>query len=152
MIHHNDFFTTATNSNTLPIVPIQPGSPLYDIGGKVYRATGPQGTIEDVMVCNKSMCKKCSPAPHTAATHANARSINGLAFVHTVDCIIPQHFQYYYFVPEGPHAYVSEYPTHMWRTAACFHMADGSEAVKRAMMCEPELCTVCGPAFGRVVS
>lgn len=145
MLHYGDFFWGGPQADAPDAISIDPNSDLHSLGGKVYRAKGPEGSMEDIMICNKDMCDRCKhiDGPPSGDAAQDAARTEGLPFVHYFDCKHPAQFQFWLFQPTGAHRYVAGYPEHMWRTAALFKLGNGEEVLKTVMMCDSGFCDDC---------
>ncbi|KAK5117107.1 hypothetical protein LTR85_009038 [Meristemomyces frigidus] len=144
MLHYADCFPEAPQVDAPYVTYIDPSSSIYKLGGKVHRFREPDGSMQDIMICNKNMCGRCremgTPTLDPASSAADAARVDGLPFIHHYDCAQPRHLQYWWFIPKSNRAYTSEYPRSMWKTAACFRMSNGEEWVKEVMMCDSDWC------------
>ena len=110
---------------------------VYQLGGRVYRAII-NGKTQDVIICNKSQCRRCRKVKRDDELQAlEVSKTKGLPFVYAVDfrAIARVGFEFNREVA----AYNENYPKKMWQTKVSF-----SDGVRReVMVCVAADCEHC---------
>ena len=111
--------------------------PLYKLGGRVYRVII-KSTAQDVMICNRSQCARCSKTKiDKSLLDKSTSKTQGLPFVHATDLevITRVGFQFKQDISK----YSAKYPDDQWKTRVTF-----SDGVQREVsVCVAAKCSHC---------
>ena len=139
MIHHSTASTIWKGDvpHTLSSTFITHKDPVYQLGGKVFRA-GIDSDEQDVMICDQNQCARCKFGRNDDKVVIVGESkTEGLPFVHASDFYATPGTGFHY-LPKAK-AYDSDYPKRMWKTNVAFW--DGKQ--REVMVCEAGVCEHC---------